>query len=268
MTRRVWSPRRGTRRRRTALPSLALLVTFGLTAGHPLAAHDTENTHVQATFSDGTYRIDVLNDPGWLWLLLAPGAGSVVPDFEERDRQLRGLTTRFGNEIRVFFDGVPTDVDRIEYVAPDAHDPTAPGWGEPGMFRLWGTVPPGAERFQFAYSLVVDQYPMTVSVDGGTPLTRWLLTGERSEAFVLASLKPLTRHIGMRQVTGLNQGKVDPVVHHKVGGIALTSPRCRITSRIGEDERLPNAAYVVVDLGLIGNCDAGTGADSKSVLRE
>ena len=67
------------------------------------------------------------------------------------------------------------------------------GWGEPGMFRLSGTIPEGAERFEFAYGLVVDQYPLTLSINRDAPVIRWQVTGKRSEAFVLASLQPMTR---------------------------------------------------------------------------
>ncbi|TDI22614.1 MAG: HupE/UreJ family protein [Acidobacteria bacterium] len=164
--------------------------------------------------------------------MLAPGAGLEIPDFEERNRQLAGLTARFGDEVRVFFDGVPVDVDHIEYVAPAAHDPAAPmGWGEPGTFRLRGPVPPGVERFQFAYSLVVDQYPMTLSVDGGMPVTRWLLTGERSEAFVLSNLQPLTRLQVSGQYLQLGYTHILPKgLDHIlfVLGIFLLSPRLKL----------------------------------------
>ena len=180
--------------RRHLTPTPVVCLTLVLSAGVPMAAHDTENTHVQVTLTGNTYQIDVLNDPDWLWLMLSPEAGLIAPDFEARDRQLATLTDRFGEELLVLFDGEPIDIDRIEYVGPVEHDPTAPmGWGEPGMFRLSGAVPEGAERFGFAYSLVIDQYPMTLSVDGGTPVTRWLVGGERSQAFVLASLLPMTR---------------------------------------------------------------------------
>ena len=180
--------------RRYFLVWLTTLVTLVLVVGVPSASHETENTHVQATFTGNTYQIDVLNDPDWAWLMLAPDAGLIVPDFEERDRQLAGLTERFAREALVAFDGEPIDIDRIEYLGPAEHDPTAPmGSGEPGLFRLSGVIPEGAQRFQFAYSLVIDQYPMTLSVDRGEPVTRWLLSGERSEPFVLASLQPMTR---------------------------------------------------------------------------
>ena len=126
--------------------------------------------------------------------MLSPEAGLIVPDFEARDRQLAELTDRFAEELLVLFDGESIDIDRVEYIGPVEHDPTVPmGWGEPGMFRLSGTIPEGAERFEFAYGLVVDQYPLTLSVNRGAPVIRWLVTGKRSEAFVLASLQPMTR---------------------------------------------------------------------------
>jgi hypothetical protein len=182
------------RARPYSLPSLAALVTLVLPVWIPLAAHETENTHAQVTITDNTYQIDIVNDPDWLWLMLAPDAGLIVPEYEERDRQLATLTDRFATEVLVLFDEEPIDSDRVEYIGPVQHDPTAPmGLGEPGLFRLSGIVPDGAERFQFSYGLVVDQYPLTLSVDRGDPVTRWLLTGERSQPFVLANLQPMTR---------------------------------------------------------------------------
>lgn len=138
------------RTRRYILSSL--LVTLVLLVAVPITAHETENTHVLITFTEHTYQIDILNDPDWLWLMLSPEAGLIVPDFEARDRQLAELTDRFAEELLVLFDGEPIDIDRVEYIGPVEHDPTAPmGWGEPGMFRLSGTVPEGAERFAIAY---------------------------------------------------------------------------------------------------------------------
>ena len=218
--------------RRHLTPTPVVCLTLVLSVGVPMAAHDTENTHVQVTLTGNTYQIDVLNDPDWLWLMLSPEAGLIVPDFEERDRQLAKLTDRFGEELLVLFDGEPIDIDRIEYVGPVEHDPTAPmGWGEPGMFRLAGAVPEGAERFGFAYSLVIDQYPMTLSVDGGTPVTRWLVAGERSQAFVLASLLPMTRLQVSGQYLQLGYTHILPKgLDHIlfVLGIFLLSPRLKL----------------------------------------
>ena len=181
------------RTRRYGLSSLAALLTLLAATGVGVGAHETENTHVLATFTENTYQIDALNDPDWLWLRLSADAGP-LPDFDERDRQLTELTDRFAEGVLIRFDGEPVDIDGIEYIGPVEYDPDAPmGWGEPGMFRLSGRIPDGAARFEFAYGLVVDPYPLTLSVNRGEPITRWLMTGERSEAFVLASLQPMTR---------------------------------------------------------------------------
>ncbi|HJN45311.1 MAG: HupE/UreJ family protein [Vicinamibacterales bacterium] len=196
---------------RHGLPSLAALLTLGLAVEVPISGHETENTHVLVTFTENTYQIDVVNDPDWLWLMLAPDGGLVVPDYVERDRQLAELTDRFAEEVLVLFNEEPTDIDRVDYIGPVEHDPTAPmGWGEPGMFRLSGVLPEGGERFQFAYGLVVDQYPLTLSVDRGDTVTRWLMTGERSAPFVLADLQPMTRLQVSRQYLQLGYTHILP----------------------------------------------------------
>ena len=164
--------------------------------------------------------------------MLSPEAGLIVPDFEARDRQLAELTDRFAEELLVLFDGESIDIDRVEYIGPVEHDPTVPmGWGEPGMFRLSGTIPEGAERFEFAYGLVVDQYPLTLSVNRGAPVTRWLVTGKRSEAFVLASLQPMTRLQVSDQYLQLGYTHILPRgLDHIlfVLGIFLLSPRLKL----------------------------------------
>ena len=191
--------------------SLAGIVTLLAAAAGPAHAHDAENTHVQVTITGQTFQIDIVNDPDWLWLNLSPGAGQVVPDAAERDRQLSALVERFASQVRLRLDGAVVDADDIEYVGPVEDAASAPmGFGEPGMFRLSGTLPDNAARLQLTYSLVIDQFPMTLSVDGGTPLTRWLLAGEESRAFELAGLQPMTRLQVSRQYLRLGYTHILP----------------------------------------------------------
>ncbi len=176
------------------LAQLVIVVGLALAIPAPAAAHDGENTHVLITFtSEGTYQIDVLNDADWLWLQLAPQT-KALPPVAERDRQLTALTGRFTQEIRLTFDDQPVEVDSVEYVPPlDTAPSDGMGWHEPGMMRLGGRVPDGASAFRFAYRLIEDPYPLTILPPQGEAVTRWLMTGEVSETFEIAALRPLTR---------------------------------------------------------------------------
>ena len=160
----------------------------------PVRAHESENTHVLITFMlDEEYQVDVLNDADWMWLQFFPAAAT-LPTIEERNRQLTGLVSRFTDSITVAFDGVASPVDTITYVPPIENDRTAPmGLTEPGLIRLTGTVPDGARTFQFAYALVIDRFPLTISPPTGASVTRWLMSGELSEEFEIQMLQPMTR---------------------------------------------------------------------------
>ena len=178
-----------------ALPGLAV---------DPVSAHEIENTHVLVTFApEGGYQIEILNDADWMWLRLT-GGQDPLPPMAERDRQLAGLTQRFAETVAVAFDGVPVDILTVEYVPPvTSHLPDTVGWAEPGVMRVTGVTPPAARTFQFAYELVEDPYPLTISPPTGEPVTRWLTAWELSEPFVIALLVPMTRAEVSRQYLGL-----------------------------------------------------------------
>ena len=188
--------------RRTVILLVAVTTVAALAVS--VRAHDLENTHVLVAFMpDGQYQIDILNDADWMWLRLAEPAGP-LPPYDARDRQLAGLTESFAEGVTVVFDGEPVEVDAVEYVPPIGNDPSAPmGWAEPGLMRLTGPVPAGTRTFQFAYALVEDPYPLTISPPRGDPVTRWLTAFELSEAFSIVALRPMTRLQVSRQYLAL-----------------------------------------------------------------
>src|SRR2546425_6943583 len=54
---------------------VALVVIVGMVATAPASAHDLERTKVTLTFArDGSFALDVANDPDWLLLRLEPFA--------------------------------------------------------------------------------------------------------------------------------------------------------------------------------------------------
>ena len=187
--------------RRAFIASWLLAATFLV---RPSAAHEIENTHVLISFLAGDeYRIDVLNDADWLWLQFHPGAAE-LPPVDARDARLTELASQFAARITLLFDGDPATPREATYLPPLERDRSAPmGLAEPGLMRLSGAVPPGASTFRFGYDLVVDEYPLTVAPAVGSPVTRWLLAAQISEAFDIDALQPLTRWQVATQYLGL-----------------------------------------------------------------
>lgn len=191
----------GRRRRRSSI-LWGLFATVCLAS--PAVAHEIENTHVLINFlSESEYRIDVLNDADWLWLQFHPGAAE-LPPVEERDARLTELAPTFAAGVTLLFDENPAAPGTVAYLPPLERGRSAPmGLAEPGLMRLSGAVPPGARTFRFGYDLVVDEYPLTVAPAVGTPITRWLLAAQMSEAFEIGALRPLTRWQVATQYLGL-----------------------------------------------------------------
>ena len=99
------------------------------------AAHDLERTQVLITFErDGSFVLDVANDPSWLTLRLERFPGTFA------DRVVLWVD---GHEVR------PTSVEFIP-------GPAA------ATYRLRGRMPADAHSLRWYYGLVVDPYPLTI----------------------------------------------------------------------------------------------------------
>jgi hypothetical protein len=99
------------------------------------AAHDLERTQVLITFErDGSFVLDVANDPSWLKLRLERFPGSFA------DRVVLWVD---GHEVR------PTSVELIPGPAVATH-------------RLRGRMPSDARTLRWYYGLVLDPYPLAV----------------------------------------------------------------------------------------------------------
>jgi hypothetical protein len=100
-----------------------------------LAAHDLERTHVVLTFEhDGSFVLDVANDPAWLKLRLENFPGPFI------DRVVMWVD---GREIR------PASVEFI---------PGTPA----AIHRMRGRMPRDARTMRWYYGLVIDPYPLAV----------------------------------------------------------------------------------------------------------
>ena len=116
-----------------ALRSLVLVLVVG--AGHRASAHDLERTQVLITFErDGSFVLDVANDPSWLKL------------------RLERFPDSFANRVVLWVDGRevrPTSVELIPGPTVATH-------------RLRGRMPSDARTLRWYYGLVIDPYPLAV----------------------------------------------------------------------------------------------------------
>ena len=100
-----------------------------------IAAHDLERTQVVLTFArDGSFVLDVSNDPRWLKIRLEP------------------FHDNFIDRIVLFVDGHEIRPASIEYI----------GGETTGTYRMRGRMPLDAHTLRWYYGLVVDPYPLTI----------------------------------------------------------------------------------------------------------
>jgi hypothetical protein len=153
---------------------LFLLLTGG--AGNGLA-HDLERTRVTLTFEDdGSFVLEIANDPAWLLLRLETFAGGQVPEGQSpaaRDARLRELSQVFIDRVVLFVDGHEIRPSSAEYVP--ALEPR-PGDAMPALatYRLRGRMPSDARTLRWLYGLVLDPYPLMIRRADGQQLTEWI----------------------------------------------------------------------------------------------
>ncbi|HEX7137467.1 MAG TPA: hypothetical protein VF219_06460 [Vicinamibacterales bacterium] len=121
-----------------------------------LRAHDLERTRVSLTFSrDGTFVLDVSNDPAWLKLRLESYPGP------------------FADRIVLFVDGHevrPTSTEFVPATAAAADNEStsaAPNELPLATHRLRGHMPLDARTLRWYYGLVGDPYPLVVKLADG-----------------------------------------------------------------------------------------------------
>jgi hypothetical protein len=116
----------------------AICVWLALLSATPVSAHDFERTQVLVTFArDGSFIVDVANDPAWLKLRLEPFKGS------------------FADRVVMWVDGKEVRATSVEFVPAAAE-------GAPAIHRLRGRMPIDARTLRWYYGLVIDPYPMTI----------------------------------------------------------------------------------------------------------
>jgi hypothetical protein len=102
------------------------------------SAHDFEHTQVLLTFArDGSFIVDVANDPAWLKLRLEPFTGS------------------FADRVVLWVDGKEIRATSVEYLPASGENALA-------THRLRGRMPIDAHTLRWYYGLVIDPYPLTI----------------------------------------------------------------------------------------------------------
>jgi hypothetical protein len=111
---------------------------LGVVLSGTAVAHDLEKTQVRLTFArDGSFVLDVSNDPAWLQLRLESIPGS------------------FADRVVLWVDGQEVRPTAIEFRPATAE-------GQLATYRLRGKVPAGARTLRWFYGLVIDPYPLTI----------------------------------------------------------------------------------------------------------
>jgi hypothetical protein len=156
------------------LAIVLLSATLAITHAARVAAHDVERTQVLLTFArDGSFVLDVANDPNWLKLRMEPFQGNFI------DRVVLWVD---GGEVR------PSSAELI------------PGDGL-ATYRLRGQMPIDARSLRWYYGLVGDPYPLTIRrADGrvqveeiaGNAWSRTIdLTGQFQQPRMLDRIAPI-----------------------------------------------------------------------------
>jgi len=162
-----------------------LLIVLGCLAGPGLpSAHELERTRVTLVFAaDGSFTLDIANDPDWLLLRLEPfledypeipartSTDRLAPD--QRDARLAILAPVMRDRIVLFVDGREIQPPAIAYEPPPT--PWAPdGTPTPGHYRMRGRVPPDARLLRWFYGIVADSYPLIITRADGQTYTEWI----------------------------------------------------------------------------------------------
>ncbi len=116
-----------------------------------MSAHDAERTNVTLTFArDGSFVLDVSNDPNWLKL------------------RMERFGDDFVDRVVLWVDGHEVRPSSAEYLPPRSEEALA-------TWRLRGRMPSNARTLRWYYGLVGDPYPLTVARADGRTISETVL---------------------------------------------------------------------------------------------
>jgi hypothetical protein len=137
-----------TRVRRMAAVGCVVVLAAVLACGTRIAAHDIERTQVLLTFArDGSFVLDVANDPGWLKLRMEPFTGR-----GPEQAALQDAGAVFIDRVVLFVDGHEVRPTSAEFIDGETL----------ATYRLRGKMPIDARSLRWYYGLVGDPYPLTI----------------------------------------------------------------------------------------------------------
>ena len=212
-------------------------IALVLSLGASLIGHEAEKTRVTLKLSaDGSFSLDVANDPMWLLLRLETFAGGSVPPnmtVAARDERLAQLTSVFADRIVLFVDEHEVRAASVDYLPPVRG--LAAGSREPdgslATFHLTGSMPRAATRLRWLYGLVGDRYPLEIIQPDGSSAIEWIEGTNWSDVIDLSrSFTRPTRWEIAQQYLSLGYTHILPKgVDHIlfVLGIFLLSPRIK-----------------------------------------
>ena len=189
-----------------------------------------------ALAADGSFVLDVANDPMWLLLRLETFAGGAAPanmSPADRDRRLAQLVSVFADRIVLFVDAHEVRATRVEYVAPVREQGSGIGdqAGALARFHLTGTMPRDATRLRWLYGLVGDRYPLEIrQPDGSSTIewidgTNWSDVIDLSRAFTRPTRMEIVRQYLWLGYTHIVPKGLDHILF--VIGLFLLSPRLK-----------------------------------------
>ena len=225
-------------------------------AGGAAGAHELELTEVHVAFeSDGTFRVEVMNDPGWLLMRVEPFSGLGLSgrlDPPDRDDRLAAMEPTFAEWVHLYFDGERAPISAT-YLPPAEDGPTAADGTLLGVMRLDGRVPPGAETFSFAYGLIMDAYPLLIRDRSDEVVTYWNVGEYETEPMRLGELTPPTRWQVVGTYLGLGFTHIVPKgLDHIlfVAGIFLLGTR--LTPMLAQVTTFTVAHTITLGLSMVG----------------
>jgi hypothetical protein len=187
--------------------------------------------------ADGSFVLDVANDPMWLLLRLETFAGGTAPanmSAADRDRRLAQLTPVFADRVVLFVDAHEVRATSVEYVSPSNREPETGNrepTGDLASFRLRGSMPRDATRLRWLYGLVGDRYPLEIrQPDGSSAIewidgTNWSEVIDLSHAFTRPTRTEIVREYLWLGYTHILPKGLDHILF--VIGLFLLSPRLK-----------------------------------------
>ncbi|PYQ75068.1 MAG: hypothetical protein DMG04_08520 [Acidobacteria bacterium] len=144
---------------RFCLRILCVACAAATSAASPARAHDLERTQVSLTFArDGSFVLDVSNDPSWLTLRMEPflrGPQRAAPGERAVPQEAAAPRQAFIDRVVLWVDGREVRPESAELLPPRIENGLA-------TYRLRGHMPLDARTLRWYYGLVVDPYPLTI----------------------------------------------------------------------------------------------------------